>query len=191
MKAAAFDYVRAASINEAIQLLARNSERTKLLAGGQSLLPALDLRLMAPELLIDISGAAELRTSAIENGMARIGTLTRHADPPASPAIAQHAPLLSKTAGHIAHPAIGIRSRIGGSPAHSDPAAAMPDLKAGNVVSPTKDGELGTKGAGEAGTAGAAARVANAVNDALAPFGALITAIPLSPEHKLRAIGRV
>jgi carbon-monoxide dehydrogenase large subunit len=70
-------------------------------------------------------------------------------------------------------------------------AAEMPDIDVGHVVTPTKDGELGAKGAGEAGTAGAAACVANAVNDALSPFGARITEIPLTPELVLRALGRV
>jgi carbon-monoxide dehydrogenase large subunit len=70
-------------------------------------------------------------------------------------------------------------------------AAEMPDIEVGHVVSPTKDGELGAKGAGEAGTAGAAACVANAVNDALAPFGACITEIPLTPQLILTALGRI
>jgi carbon-monoxide dehydrogenase large subunit len=70
-------------------------------------------------------------------------------------------------------------------------AAEMPDIEVGHIVTPTMDGELGAKGAGEAGTAGAAACVANAVNDALSPFGARITEIPLTPELVLRALGRV
>ncbi|WP_088344600.1 MULTISPECIES: xanthine dehydrogenase family protein molybdopterin-binding subunit [Rhodomicrobium] len=70
-------------------------------------------------------------------------------------------------------------------------AAEMPDIDVGHIVSPTKDGELGAKGAGEAGTAGAAACVANAVNDALSPFGARITEIPLTPELILTALGRI
>jgi carbon-monoxide dehydrogenase large subunit len=70
-------------------------------------------------------------------------------------------------------------------------AGEMPDIEIGHVVSPTKDGELGAKGAGEAGTAGAAACVANAVNDALAPFGARITEIPLTPQLVLTALGRI
>jgi carbon-monoxide dehydrogenase large subunit len=70
-------------------------------------------------------------------------------------------------------------------------AAEMPDIAVGHVVSPTADSELGAKGAGEAGTAGAAAVVANAVNDALAPFGVTITEIPLTPEVVLRALGRI
>jgi aerobic carbon-monoxide dehydrogenase large subunit len=69
-------------------------------------------------------------------------------------------------------------------------AAEMPDIDVGHVVSPTKDGELGAKGAGEAGTAGAAACVANAVNDALTPFGVQLTEIPLTPELILSAMRR-
>jgi len=67
----------------------------------------------------------------------------------------------------------------------------MPDIEVGHVVSPTKESELGAKGAGEAGTAGAAAAVANAVNDALRPFGAVITEIPLTPQLVLTALGRI
>ncbi|MYZ49588.1 xanthine dehydrogenase family protein molybdopterin-binding subunit [Propylenella binzhouense] len=70
-------------------------------------------------------------------------------------------------------------------------AAEMPDIEVGHVVSPTLESELGAKGAGEAGTAGAAAAVANAVNDALSPFGVAISAIPITPEIVLRALGRL
>jgi carbon-monoxide dehydrogenase large subunit len=70
-------------------------------------------------------------------------------------------------------------------------AAEMPDIDVAHVVSPTADSELGAKGAGEAGTAGASAAVANAVNDALAPFGVTITEIPLTPEVVLRALGKI
>jgi carbon-monoxide dehydrogenase large subunit len=67
----------------------------------------------------------------------------------------------------------------------------MPDIDVGHEVSPTSESELGAKGAGEAGTAGAAAAAANAVNDALSPFGAIITEIPLTPELILTALGRI
>jgi carbon-monoxide dehydrogenase large subunit len=70
-------------------------------------------------------------------------------------------------------------------------AAEMPDIKVGHVVSPTRDSELGAKGAGEAGTAGAPAAVMNAINDALAPLGAQVTAMPFTPERILRALGKV
>jgi carbon-monoxide dehydrogenase large subunit len=70
-------------------------------------------------------------------------------------------------------------------------AGEMPDINVGHVVSPTTESELGAKGAGEAGTAGAAAAVANAVNDALKPFGAIVTEIPLTPQIILSALGRI
>ena len=67
----------------------------------------------------------------------------------------------------------------------------MPDIDLDHVISPTSESELGAKGAGEAGTAGAAAAVANALNDALSPFGAVITEIPLTPELILTALKRI
>jgi aerobic carbon-monoxide dehydrogenase large subunit len=67
----------------------------------------------------------------------------------------------------------------------------MPDIEVGHVISPTQESELGAKGAGEAGTAGAAAAVINAVNDALCPFGAVVTEIPLTPQLVLTALGRI
>ena len=126
MKAAAFDYARVATIDEAVELLARHGASAKLLAGGQSLLPALNLRLMSPELLIDIGGIADLRGMNINGGTIRIGALTRHADLLVSPQIAQHAPLLAKAMPHIAHPAIRNRGTIGGSLANADPASELP-----------------------------------------------------------------
>jgi carbon-monoxide dehydrogenase medium subunit len=126
MKAAAFDYARVATIDAALELLARHGADAKLLAGGQSLLPALNLRLMSPELLIDISAIADLRGIHINGGTISIGALTRHADLLASPSIAAHAPLLAKAMPHIAHPAIRNRGTIGGSLANADPASELP-----------------------------------------------------------------
>ena len=93
MKASAFDYVRASSVREALDLLARHGDSAEIIAGGQSLVPALNLRLLAPEILIDIGRIEELRTIAVENGRVRIGALARHADLMRSPAIAAQAPL--------------------------------------------------------------------------------------------------
>jgi carbon-monoxide dehydrogenase medium subunit len=126
MKAAAFDYVRAASVDEAVKLLAHHGGGAKLLAGGQSLLPALNLRLMTPEVLIDIGGIASLRGIRVEGGTMTIGALARHADLLVSPEIAAHAPLIAKAMPHIAHPAIRNRGTIGGSLAHADPASELP-----------------------------------------------------------------
>jgi carbon-monoxide dehydrogenase medium subunit len=126
MKAAAFDYVRAASVDEAVKLLVQHGGGAKLLAGGQSLLPALNLRLMTPEVLIDIGGIASLRGIQVGGGTVKIGALTRHADLLVSPQIAQHTPLLAQAMPHIAHPAIRNRGTIGGSLCHADPASELP-----------------------------------------------------------------
>jgi carbon-monoxide dehydrogenase medium subunit len=126
MKAAAFVYVRAANLDDAVGLLAGQGGRAKLLAGGQSLLPMLNLRLLAPEVLVDIGGIAGLRGIEIEGGTVRIGALTRHVDLLLSPDVARHAPLLAQAVPHIAHPAIRNRGTIGGSLAHADPASELP-----------------------------------------------------------------
>ncbi len=126
MKAAAFDYVRANSLPEALSLLARHGEDAKLLAGGQSLLPALNLRLSAPGILLDIGRIAALRGVALRDGVLHIGALTRHADLLASPEVRAHAPLIARAVAHVAHPAIRSRGTIGGSLANADPAAELP-----------------------------------------------------------------
>jgi carbon-monoxide dehydrogenase medium subunit len=126
MKAAAFAYVRAANLDEAISLLAAHGADAKLLAGGQSLLPMLNLRVTAPGVVVDIGGIADLRGIRIDGGMMKIGALTRHADLLMSPEIAARAPLLAKAVPHIAHPAIRNRGTIGGSLAHADPASELP-----------------------------------------------------------------
>jgi len=126
MKAAAFAYARATSVDEALTLLSAHGDRAKVLSGGQSLMPAMNLRLISPELVIDIGGIAELRRITLEGKVLRIGALTRHVDLQRSPEIAAHAPLLAEAIGHVAHPAIRNRGTIGGSLAHADPAAELP-----------------------------------------------------------------
>jgi carbon-monoxide dehydrogenase medium subunit len=126
MKAAFFAYARATSVDDAIALLAAHGDRAKLLSDGQSLLPALNLRLISPELIIDIGGLAELRGIALTDDTVRIGALTRHVDVQRSPEIAAHAPLLQEAITHVAHPAIRNRGTIGGSLAHADPASELP-----------------------------------------------------------------
>ena len=126
MKAAAFDYIRAGSVAEAAALLRQHGGEAKLIAGGQSLLPALNLRLSAPALLVDIGLIPALRGIVVQDGVLRIGALTTHAEVLASPVIAAHAPLLPAAVAHIAHPAIRSRGTIGGSLANADPAAELP-----------------------------------------------------------------
>ena len=126
MKAAAFAYARATSVSNALELLGAHGDRAKVLSGGQSLLPAMNLRLISPELIVDIGEIAELRGIRVTGDMVRIGALMRHIDLLRSAEIAAHAPLLTDAIAHIAHPAIRNRGTIGGSLAHADPASELP-----------------------------------------------------------------
>jgi len=126
MKAAAFAYARASSVVNALELLEAHGDKAKVLSGGQSLMPAMNLRLISPELIVDIGEIAELRGIAVTGNVVRIGALTRHVDLLKSPEIAAHAPLLTEAVAHVAHPAIRNRGTIGGSLAHADPASELP-----------------------------------------------------------------
>ena len=126
MKASAFSYARATSVANALELLAAHGDRAKVLSGGQSLMPAMNLRLISPELIVDIGELAELRGIAVAGGTLRIGALTRHVDLQRSPEVAAHAPLLTEAVAHVAHPAIRNRGTVGGSLAHADPASELP-----------------------------------------------------------------
>jgi carbon-monoxide dehydrogenase medium subunit len=126
MKASAFSYARATSIANAVELLATHGDKAKVLAGGQSLMPAMNLRLISPEFLVDIGELRELRSIAVKGNVLHIGALTRHADLLRSSEIAAHAPLLTEAVAHVAHPAIRNRGTLGGSLAHADPASELP-----------------------------------------------------------------
>jgi aerobic carbon-monoxide dehydrogenase medium subunit len=126
MKASAFAYTRATSVANALELLTTHGEKAKVLSGGQSLLPAMNLRLIAPELIIDIGELAELRGIVVKEGVLIVGALTRHADLLKSADLAAHVPLLTEAIAHVAHPAIRNRGTIGGSLAHADPASELP-----------------------------------------------------------------
>ena len=126
MKAAAFSYARAASVVNALELLVAHGDGAKVLSGGQSLMPAMNLRLISPELIVDIGELAELRGIAVSGDALTIGALSRHVDLLRSPEVAAHAPLLTDAIVHVAHPAIRNRGTIGGSLAHADPASELP-----------------------------------------------------------------
>jgi len=126
MKAAAFAYERARSVDNALELLAAHGESAKVLSGGQSLMPAMNLRLISPELIVDIGGIAELRGIVVRGDTLRIGASTRHADLLRAPEIIAYAPLLTEAVAHVAHPAIRNRGTLGGSLAHADPASELP-----------------------------------------------------------------
>jgi len=126
LKAPAFAYVRAGSLAEACALLTQHGDRARLLAGGQSLIATLNMRLSAPELLIDISRLTELAGIKVSSGAVRIGALTTHAEIGRSEEIRRHAPLLAQAVPHIAHAAISNVGTFGGSLVLADPAAEWP-----------------------------------------------------------------
>jgi aerobic carbon-monoxide dehydrogenase medium subunit len=124
LKAPSFAYAKPRSLEEAFPLLERPGAR--ILAGGQSLIPSLNMRLSAPQLLVDIGGLARLKDISLQPGGLRIGALVTHAELERSAEVRRHVPLLAEAAPHIAHPAIRNRGTLGGSLALADPAAEYP-----------------------------------------------------------------
>ncbi len=126
MKPPPFDYYPAESVEQALELLARFGYDAKPLAGGQSLVPAMNFRLAQPAVLVDLNPIADLAyIRPTENGL-RIGAMTRQRAVERSSLVAERAPLLHETMPHIAHPQIRNRGTFGGSLAHADPAAELP-----------------------------------------------------------------
>ena len=128
MKARAFSYARPSTIEEALEAFAAAGEDASYIAGGQSLVPALALRLQAPQLLIDVAHIPALRGVEVRDGWLRIGALTRHCEALTDPLIARHAPLFREAAPHVAHPAIRNKGTLGGSLALADPASEFPAM---------------------------------------------------------------
>lgn len=124
MKPAPFSYVRATSVAHALGCLATHD--AKVVAGGQSLLPVMNLRMGGSDLLVDIDDLTSLRRVVVEEQSLLIGALVRHQDLVRSAAIGSHALLLQEAASHIGHVAIRNRGTIGGSLAHADPGAELP-----------------------------------------------------------------
>jgi carbon-monoxide dehydrogenase medium subunit len=126
LKPSVFSYVKPATLSDALGLLSKHGEDAQILAGGQSLVPTLNMRLSSPDLLVDINGLDELSGVRLEGNHIRIGALTRHVDIENSSIIAEHCPLIALAMPHIAHPAIRNRGTFGGSIALADPAAELP-----------------------------------------------------------------
>jgi carbon-monoxide dehydrogenase medium subunit len=126
MKAPDFDYVRAAGLADVFDAFAHYGEEAQILAGGQSLLASLNLRLSQPAALIDINGLAGLAGIEDRGDVVRIGAMTRHAAVAADPAVARRLPLVARAMPHVAHMAVRNRGTFGGSIALADPAAEMP-----------------------------------------------------------------
>jgi CO/xanthine dehydrogenase FAD-binding subunit len=126
MKPAPFDYIAATSVDMAAAALADGGDDAKIIAGGQSLVPLLNFRLLRPSILIDINRIESLAFISETATGIRVGALTRHYQLETSPVIARHLPVLSCAMTHVAHLAIRNRGTIGGSLAHGDPAAELP-----------------------------------------------------------------
>ena len=145
MKPPPFEYVAAGSVEEAVGALAEEGEGAKVLAGGQSLLPLLNMRLARPSLLVDVTRIPGLDSIHVD-GDVRIGALVRQADVLGSSELAAAAPLLIEALRHVGHPATRSRGTIGGSIAHADPAAELPAVLLaldGEVVTAGRLGERG------------------------------------------------
>lgn len=128
MKPPPFDYLAAASLDEALSALAEGGEDAKVLAGGQSLIPLLSLRLSYPSLLVDLNGVGELASIERSDGTLRIGSMVRHRTAERSADIREAVPLVSAAMPYIGHVAIRSRGTVGGSLAHADPAAELPAI---------------------------------------------------------------
>src|SRR5437879_11912334 len=126
MKPARFAYRRAGSIDEALTWLADGQTEPRILAGGQSLVPLLNMRLARPAMLVDVNRIRELRTIVVDDGGLRLGATVRHCDLLESALVSERAPLLAEAVRHIGHRAIRNLGTLGGSLAHADPAAEPP-----------------------------------------------------------------
>jgi len=125
VKPAPFAYARAKTVKDAVALLGKHKD-ARLLAGGQSLIATLNMRLSAPSLLIDINRIPGLDGIKLSKGFVEIGALARHTQVERSEVVAKHSPLIARAMPHIAHPAIRNRGTFGGSIAFADPAAELP-----------------------------------------------------------------
>jgi aerobic carbon-monoxide dehydrogenase medium subunit len=126
VKAPRFSYVRAESLEHAIRLLEQHGDDARILAGGQSLMPTLAMRLSQPNVLIDINRVDALKGIHDGDGTVRIGALARHVEVMNSPIVARHLPLIAEAMPHVAHVAVRNRGTFGGSIALADPAAELP-----------------------------------------------------------------
>jgi aerobic carbon-monoxide dehydrogenase medium subunit len=139
---AAFDYDVAESVDHAIELVSEGGGDTKLLAGGQSLIPALRLRIARPAKLVDLGRLAELAYVRDGGTHVVIGALTRHAAVATDPLLAEHCPIVARTAAQIGDPQVRSRGTLGGTLAHGDPASDLP------AVMLALDAELVARGKG-------------------------------------------
>jgi carbon-monoxide dehydrogenase medium subunit len=130
VKPGVFEYVAPRTTGEALEVLAERGDDTSLLAGGQSLMPLMNMRLARPEVLLDLNGLAELTSWESTADGLRVGALVRAADLERSPDVGARLPVLTEAISHIGHPQIRNRTTIGGNVAHADPSSELPGLLA-------------------------------------------------------------
>ena len=130
MKPAPFSYVAPSTVSEVLETLSRYGEDCKLLAGGQSLIPMLGMRLHRPSVLIDLNQVSELSGIEQTDGSVRVGSMARHSSVEQSPLVAEMVPLLSQAVPQIGHAAIRNRGTMGGSLVHNHPASELPAVAA-------------------------------------------------------------
>ena len=123
---AKFDYMRPGSLDEAVHVLGNAGDDAKVIAGGQSLMPLLRLRLAYPSLLVDVGGLDELRGVRDEGDSLLIGARTTHYQLVNDPLVAEHCGLLAQATATVADPAVRHRGTLGGALAHADPAGDLP-----------------------------------------------------------------
>ncbi len=125
---AAFDYTAPASVDEALRQLAEHGDDAKIMAGGQSLLPLMKMRLAAPEFVIDLGKVTDLDRIRTDGDRLVLGSRVTHHQVETDPLVAEHVPLLAQAARTIADPQVRHRGTLGGSLAHADPAADLPNV---------------------------------------------------------------
>ena len=145
MKPRAFDYLRAESLADVFAAFAAHGEDALILAGGQNVVPALNMRLSDPAILVDINRIPGLDSIEERDGVVRIGALCRHEAVRRSEVITRRVPLLSQALAHVAHPAIRNRGTLGGSLCNADPAAELPACTLALGATMTIDSATGTR----------------------------------------------
>jgi carbon-monoxide dehydrogenase medium subunit len=168
VKPPAFDSRAVATVDEALAELERHGDEAKILAGGQSLMPILNMRLAAPAKLVDLNRVAGLSHIAERDGGVAIGAMTRQRDAERSPLVAARVPLLAEALPWVGHAAIRNRGTIGGSLAHADPAAELP------AVALCLDARLTVRGADGERTVAARDFFRGALTTALGPTELLV-----------------
>lgn len=130
MKPGAFEYVAPTSVEDGLAVLAERGDDTSLLAGGQSLMPLMNMRLARPEVLLDLNGLDDLATWELSDGGLRAGALVRAAELERSDEVRARMPALAEAISHIGHPQVRNRTTIGGNVAHADPSSELPGMLA-------------------------------------------------------------